>query len=125
MRHKIFQASNLCTSYISFQKQTRRNNAMPSIILTLKICVKSAGFLLNWPCRYAMIFCGNTISTKIFIASRPFNKKCVCHQLLGPISGTHRCKKYFRRMGIQLKNIYITLLYDAGQFYVKNKMAAE
>ena len=25
-------------------------------------------------------------------------------------------------MGIQLKYIYITLLYDAEQFYVKNKM---
>ena len=29
------------------------------------------------------------------------------------------------RMGIQLKNIYITLLYDVEQFYVKNKMVAE
>ena len=28
-------------------------------------------------------------------------------------------------MGIQLKKVHIILLYDAEQFYVKNKMAAE
>ena len=72
-----------------------------------------------------MVFTVNTISAKIFLPSSSFNKKCLCGQLFGPISGTHRRKKYFWRMGIQLKYIYITLLYDAEQFYVKNKMAAE
>jgi len=42
-------------------------------------------------------------------------------QFLEPIAA----KKYFWRMGFQLKNIYITLLYDADQFYVKIKLAAE
>ena len=34
-------------------------------------------------------------------------------------------RKILWRMGIQLKKVHYILLYDAGQFYVKNKMAAE
>ena len=43
-------------------------------------------------------------------------------QFLGPITD----KNIFGIWVFNKKNIYITLLYDAGQFYVKkNKMAAE
>ena len=43
-------------------------------------------------------------------------------QFLGPIDTKNIFGVW---VDIQLKNIYITLLYDAGQFYVKSKMAAE
>jgi len=72
-----------------------------------------------------MFFSVNTISAKIFIASCPFNKKCLRRQLSGPIIVTHWRQKYFLHMGIQLKKVHNILLYDAGQFYVKTKMAAE
>ena len=34
-------------------------------------------------------------------------------------------RKILWRMGMQLKKIQNIILYDAGQFYVKDKMAAE
>ena len=50
LRDKIFLASNLCTSYISWREKEWRNNKIASMVLTQKICIKSAGFLFNWPC---------------------------------------------------------------------------
>jgi len=83
IRHKIFLALNLCTSYIFYRKGAWHNYTMASIVLTLK-------YVSN-----LLVFTVNTISATIFLPSSPFNKKCLCHQLFGPISGTHGRKKYF------------------------------
>ena len=89
---------------------------MASIVLTLKICVKSAG----------MIFSVHTISAKTFLASCPFNKKCVLPSAIWPNFCDPSMLKMFLAYGYAIKKVHNILLYDAGQFYVKkNKMAAE
>ena len=113
IRYKIVLVWHLCMPYISYRKQAWRSETMASIVLTLKICLKSAGFTVN------------TISAKIFLASRLFNKKCLCRQLIWPNFCIPLMLKIFLPYGYFFKKVHNILLYDAGQFYVKNKMAAE
>ena len=123
IRHKIFLASNICTSYISWREKEWRNNKMASIVLTLKICIKFAGFFLIGHLPYAMIFSVNTISAKTFLASCPFNKKCSCCQLFGPIFGfwDPLTLKIFLAYGYVIKKVHNILLYDTEQIYVKKQ----
>ena len=77
---------------------------------------------------YAMIFTVHTISAKKFLASCPFNKKCLRHSIKNAFAVSYLAQflghidlKIFLRMGIQLKKVHNILLFDAGQFYVKKR----
>jgi len=72
-----------------------------------------------------LFFTVHTISAKTFLASCPFNKKCVCRQLIWPNFCIPLTLKIFLPYGYSIKKIHNILLYDAEQFYVNNKMAAE
>ena len=72
-----------------------------------------------------MIFSIPTISAKTFLASCPFNKKCVLPSAILPNFRDPFTLKMFLAYGYAIKKVHNILLYYAGQFYEKNKMAAE
>ena len=77
------------------------------------------GQLKRKPADFTHIFSASTIDT-ILLLCHAFS----CQEMYD----VHRfdARNILWRLGIQLKKIHNILLYDAGQFYVKeNKMAAE
>ena len=91
---------------------------MASIVLTLKILGKSAGFYRQYNFRK------NISSVKTIKKKMPLPSANLAQFLL-TIDAKNIFAVFSMGMGIFLQKVHKILLYDAGQFYVKNKMAAE